>query len=81
VARGECRDAADMIGMFVGNQDRRQRRWLDADPRQACRGVAHAEPAIDQDAGGARFNDQAIAFAAAADRSEAHRFRPISTGP
>ena len=45
----------------------------DADAREPRRGVADAEAAIDHDARGARLDDEAVAFAAAADRREAHR--------
>ena len=44
----------------------------DADAGEARRGVAHAESAVDHDARGPRFDDEAVALAAAADRREAH---------
>jgi hypothetical protein len=65
---------ARVIVVLVGDEDRRQRLGRDAQAREARDGVAHPEAAIDEDAGGAGFDEKAVAFAAAADRSEAHYF-------
>ena len=40
--------------------------------REARRGVANAEAAVDQDARAAGFDDEAVALAAAAEGGEAH---------
>ena len=63
----------------------RERFRRDAEAREARDGIANAEAAIDQDAGGAGFDDEAVAFAAAAERREAHlsvvACRATSAGP
>ena len=72
MARREGRNAADVIGVFVRDDNGVEGFGRNADARQARRGVAHAESAVDHDAGGPRFDDEAVALAAAADRREAH---------
>ncbi len=69
---GERRDAADMIGVLVRDENRGERRGRESEPGEASRRAANAEPAIDQDARAARFDDEAVAFAAAAQGGEAH---------
>src|SRR6185437_1831080 len=80
VARGKCRYAADVIGMLVRDEDRADRTWLDADPREARRAVAHTESAVDHHARSARLDDEAIALAARADGREAHQRPPRAGG-
>ena len=65
---------ARVIVVLVGDEDRRQRLGRDAQAREARDGVAHSETAIDEDAGVSGFDEKAVAFAAAADGSEAHYF-------
>ncbi len=72
MARGERRYAADVVRMFVGDDDGIERIGFDADAGQARGGIAHAEPAVDHDARGAGFDNESVALAAAADRREAH---------
>ena len=84
----EREDAADVVAVFVGHEDRVERRRLDTQPQQPRFGHADTEAAIDHHAPGtvatvdavaARgvaaktgLDDQAIAFAAATERSEPH---------
>src|SRR5438552_12312608 len=70
--RRERRDAADMIGMLVRDDDRGNGLGRDADPREPRDRVPDAEPAIDQHPRRADLDQQAIAFAAAAQRRETH---------
>ena len=62
----------------MGDEDRVERRRLEAEARQPRRGVAHAEPAVDHDPGASGLDDEAVALAAAADRGEAHQPRRAS---
>ena len=55
-----------MVIVLVGDQHGVQRRWLQAQPRQSPHGFGGTETTIQHDAGIAGFNDQRIAFAAAA---------------
>jgi hypothetical protein len=66
VARRESGHPADVIGVLVGDEDRRQRRRFEPEAREADRRAADAEPAIDQDPRAAGLDDEAVAFAAAA---------------
>jgi len=72
MARRKRRHAADMVRMFVGDDDGIERVGRNANAGQPCRGVAHAEPAVDHDARGAGFDNESVALAAAADRRKAH---------
>ena len=60
----ESGHTADVIGMLVGDENRRQRIGHEAKTRKPHRRVANAKAAVDHDAGAAA--SQAIAFAAAA---------------
>jgi hypothetical protein len=59
-------NAADVVGVLVGDEYRVERRRRKTQPGEAPLRVANAEPAIDQDPGAPRVDDEAIAFAAAA---------------
>ena len=50
-------------------------------PREARGGVAHPEPAVDHQARAPRLDDEAVAFAAAAERGEAHQGRQTLERP
>jgi hypothetical protein len=60
------RNAADVVGVLVGDEYRVERRRREAQAAEALLRVANAEPAIDQDPRAPRLDDEAIAFAAAA---------------
>src|SRR6185437_8459263 len=68
----ERRDPANVVAMLVRDEDRCDRRGIDSKARETNARVAHAEAAVDQDRGAARLDDEAVALAAAAQRSEAH---------
>ncbi len=72
VPRRERRNTADMIGVLVRDEDRGERRRLEPEPGEASRRAPNAEAAVDQDARAARLDDEAVAFAAAAQGGEAH---------
>ena len=75
VPGGERRNATDVVGVLVRDENRGERRGLEAEPGEPLRRVADAEAAIDQDARAARLDDEAVAFAAAAQGGEAHARR------
>ena len=69
----ECRHAADMIAVLVGDDDRGDAFRFNAQAGKARDRVADAEAAVDQHAGAAAFDQQAVALAAAAETRETHR--------
>ncbi len=73
VARGKRRHPADVVRMLMGDEDRSQIVGGQAAPGEPLFGIANAETAVDQDPGRAGLDDEAIACAAAAERSEAQR--------
>ena len=74
LAREACR-AADMIVMLVGNQDGVDRGGIYIATRKTRKGIAQGKPAVGKNARPVDFNQQAVAFAAAAQRCEAHHER------
>jgi RNA polymerase sigma factor (sigma-70 family) len=66
VPRGEGRYAADMIRMLMGDEDCRQVAWREPEAFEARFGIAKPEAAVDQYAGAAGLDDEAVALAAAA---------------
>ena len=66
VAGGEARDAADMIVVLVGHDDRVEILRNEPAPAQPIDRVLDAETAVEQDAGGTRLDDETVALAAAA---------------
>src|SRR5207237_5913115 len=66
-------NAADVIVVLVRDDDGGKRLGLDADPREPRGRIANAETAVDQNASGTSFDNEPVAFAAAADRREAHQ--------
>ncbi len=79
MTRGERGDAAHVILVLVRHDDRGQVAREQAVTREARRGVADAEAAIDQDPGRAGLDDEAVAFAAAAQGGEAQSGAPCAT--
>src|SRR5579862_3666670 len=71
----ERSDAADVIGVLVRDDDRADRIGRHAEAPKAHDRVAHPEPAVDQDARITDFDDERVAFAAAAQGGEAHARR------
>ena len=70
--RRERRNAADVIGMLVRDDDRGNGLGRDTDPCEPRDRVPDAEAAVDQHPRRADLDQQAIAFAAAAQRRETH---------
>ena len=66
VPRGEGGHAADMIRMLMGDEDRRQVARREPEALEARFGIANPEAAVDQHAGAAGLDDEAVALAAAA---------------
>ena len=64
--------ATDVVAVLVGHQDRVEVLGRQAEAREAEHGVAHAEAAVDHHPRAIRFDDEAVALAAGADRGEAH---------
>ena len=76
VAAREARDAAGVVVVLVRDQDRGEiARARGRGARDAVTVSDDVETAIDQNAGGAGLDDEAVAFAAAAQRCEAHQSR------
>ena len=73
IARRERRNAADVIVVFVRDDDSGEGFWCDADACEARGRVTNAKTAVDQNARRAGFDNEPVAFAAAADRREAHQ--------
>ncbi len=64
-------NAANMIAMFVGNNDRVDRVNLHAEPRQTPVHFGNAETAVEHHYRASRLDQQSVATAAAAKASEA----------
>ena len=54
----------NMIGVFVRNEDRRYRRWIDTVLSETLLGLFTRESAVDKDTLPRRFNEGAVCFAA-----------------
>jgi hypothetical protein len=63
----EPRGAADVIVMLVRDHDRAELFGLKAESSEAPRGIGETESAIEQHTRAARFHDQGVALAAAAE--------------
>jgi hypothetical protein len=61
-----------MIGVLVRDEDRRDRVGGYSEPREPRDGIAHPEAAVDEDPRITGFDDETVAFAAAAQGGEAH---------
>jgi hypothetical protein len=72
ITRGECGHPSDVVGVLVRDENCGEVARRESDPREARDGVANAETAIDQHTRRARFDDETVALAAAAQGSEAH---------
>ena len=72
VARRELRYAVGVIGMFVRDENCRQRTRQKTQPAEPHGRIARAKTAVDHHACAAGFDDETIALAAAAERGKAH---------
>jgi hypothetical protein len=68
----ERNDAAEMVAMFVGDENAREIVRASAQTSEAPERLALAEAAIDHQASGAALDQQRVARAAAAKRREAN---------
>ena len=68
----ESRHAANVIVMLMRDHDSAELLGLNAKPGESSRGIRDTESAIEQHARAACLNDQGVALAATAERSEPH---------
>jgi hypothetical protein len=72
--RGEVERAAGVVAVLVGDQDAGEVGGREPQAGEALLGVAQVETAVDEQARGAGFGDQAVAAAAAGEGSEAQGY-------
>ena len=73
VAERQPRHAPAVVVVLVGDDDGVEVRRRQTEAAKPGENVAHAEAAVEQDAGAAGFDEEGVALAAAAQRCEAHQ--------